>query len=253
MPEPGGSGKMPESDFMARAVKKPMRISAKTLGGLAMPGFCPRCFWLAMHVKALPYQIFPGIFSSIDSYGKKIVNGWFERRGGAPPWLWELGEMRRSIRPPHYSKFSVQEESITLRGEPDGIFEMRDGSFTIVDYKTAKFTAAQDELFPMYEAQLNAYAHIGERYGFKPVSQLALVYTEPVTDDAAARDKANLTARGFRMPFSAHIERVERKPKLVPTLLRRARQIVDLDAPPASRGGCQDCVRLAELLRLAGG
>jgi len=24
-------------------------ISAKNLGGVAMPGFCPRCFWIQMH------------------------------------------------------------------------------------------------------------------------------------------------------------------------------------------------------------
>jgi PD-(D/E)XK nuclease superfamily len=234
-------------------MKHPLRISAKTLGGLALPDFCPRCFWIRTRVKALPYQIFPGIFSSIDSYGKKIVQGWFERQGSAPPWLRELGDIRRWIRPPHYTKFSVREGDNTLRGEPDGIFEMRDGSYSIVDYKTAKFTATQDELFPMYEGQLNAYAHIGERCGFRPVSQLALVYTQPVTGDATARDEANLTGEGFRMTFSAHIVTVARKPELVPNLLQRARQIVELDAPPASRPGCQDCGRLAELLTLAGG
>jgi PD-(D/E)XK nuclease superfamily len=243
------AGDIPEKAAMSQAV----RISAKTLGGLALPDFCPRCFWLQMRVRALPYQILPGIFSSIDSYVKKIVQGWFERHGGAPPWLQELGDIRRSIRPPHYSKFSVCEDDVTLRGEPDGIFQMRDGSYTIVDYKTAKFTAMQDELFPMYEGQLNAYAHIGERYGFRPVSQLALAYTQPATDDATAHDEANLTGVGFRMPFSAHIVKVKRKPKLIPKLLRRARQIAELDSPPASLPGCEDCERLAELISLAGG
>ena len=65
---------------------------------------------------------------------------------------------------------------------------MQDGSHLIVDYKTAKFTAHQDELFPMYEVQLNAYAVIGEQKGIAPVSGLALVYTEPVTDDATASE-----------------------------------------------------------------
>ena len=39
----------------------------------------------------------------------------------------------------------------------------------------------------MYEVQLNAYAVIGEQKGFAPVSGLALVYTEPVTDDVTSR------------------------------------------------------------------
>jgi len=48
-----------------------LRISAKNLGELARPEFCPRCFWLRAHAKRLPFQIFPGIFSSIDAYTKR--------------------------------------------------------------------------------------------------------------------------------------------------------------------------------------
>ncbi len=51
-----------------------LRISAKTLGELALPGFCLRCFWLKLHARQLPFQIFPGIFSSIDAYTKRVVH-----------------------------------------------------------------------------------------------------------------------------------------------------------------------------------
>ena len=73
------------------------------------------------------------------------------------------------INPPHYTKFSIldRESNVILRGTPDGILVMQDGSHLIVDYKTAKFTAHQDELFPMYEVQLNAYAVIGEQRGVR--------------------------------------------------------------------------------------
>jgi len=40
-------------------------ISAKNLGEVALPDFCPRCFWLKLHARQLPFQIFPGIFSAI--------------------------------------------------------------------------------------------------------------------------------------------------------------------------------------------
>jgi hypothetical protein len=50
-----------------------IQISAKNLGILALPEYCPRCFWLKLKLQfKLPYQIFPGIFSSIDSYSRKI-------------------------------------------------------------------------------------------------------------------------------------------------------------------------------------
>ena len=53
-----------------------LRISAKNLGVLSLPNFCPRCFWLKTHAKQLPFQIFPGIFSSINAYTKRVVHVW---------------------------------------------------------------------------------------------------------------------------------------------------------------------------------
>ena len=226
---------------------EPTVISAKTLGQLALQGCCPRCFWLAMNAGKLPFQIFPGIFSAIDSYGKNVVHGWFDRYGKAPAWLAPLGEVRTYKNPPHFTKFAVldEETSILLRGTPDGIFVMQDGSHTIIDYKTARFTAYQDNLFPMYEAQLNAYAYIGERLGLKPVSKLALIYT-----DAASND-TNLTPEGFRMDFKARILEVEIKPELVTELLKKAAEILQSTSPPAGADGCKDCAALASLLRLS--
>lgn len=231
------------------------RISAKTLGGLATPDFCPRCFWIQMSVAGLPYQIFPGIFSAIDSYSKSIVHGWFDRHSGPPAWLAGLGDVRGYEPPPHYSMFKTldPETKILLTGSPDGVLIRADHSRVIIDYKTAKFTAHQDRLFPMYEAQLNAYAHIGEQIWKEPVAALALVYTEPVTKDTAAHDDCNISRDGFQMPFSATIRPVERKPGLVPKLLRRTRKILDLKSPPPSLQGCQDCQLLAELIAVARG
>jgi PD-(D/E)XK nuclease superfamily len=231
----------------------PTQISAKTLGALAMPDFCPRCFWIQMNLEGgPPFQIFPGIFNTLDSYSKRLIQSSFGRLGGPPPWLREIGKIVRSVKPPHYSKFYVEDEetSVRLTGSPDAIFVLRDKSHAIIDYKTAKFTTAQDELFPMYEAQLNAYAYIGERRGYQPVSKLALVYTEPVAGNDAAEDERNLTKDGFLLGFSAHIVPVEIKPKLIPQLLQRARRILDSASPPAGTSDCEDCAALERLLRL---
>ena len=206
-----------------------------------------------MKADRLPFQIFPGIFSAIDSYGKNLVHGWFDRHGEAPDWLGPLGEIRTYKNPPHYSKFAVldEENAIVLRGTPDGIFIMQDGSYAIIDYKTARFTAYQDDLFPMYEAQLNAYAYIGERHEVKPVSKLALVYTEPVTGNAEASNDSNLTRDGFRMDFKARILDVGINPSLVTRLLKTAGDLLHLPSPPAGTNGCKDCSAIASLLRLA--
>jgi len=231
-----------------------IRISAKNLGALALPDFCPRCFWIKMHVQdKLPYQVFPGIFSSIDSYGKRLIHGWFDRHRTPPPWLASLGDIEGYIIPPHFSKFFVfdSETSVVLSGTPDGILILRDRSHLIVDYKTAKFTEHQDSLFPLYEVQLNAYAYIGERCGLSPVSGLALVYTEPVTDQESAGKDANLTEGGFVMEFSSHILPVTLRAERIPSLLRTVRNIYDLERPPAPSESCEDCALLDRLISVA--
>lgn len=232
----------------------PSRISAKTLGSLALPGACERCFWIRMRLEGrLPFQVFPGIFSTLDSYSKRIIQKWFDRHGGPPPWLADIGRIARSIPPPHHSKFSVvdKETSVQLTGTPDAVFQLGDDSYAIVDYKTAKFTATQDELFPMYEAQLNAYAFIGNRHGFNPVSKLALVYTEPAAGDAAVADDRHVTEDGFILSFSARVLTVEIKPNLVPELLRKAQRILESSTAPAGASDCKDCATLERLLTLA--
>jgi len=230
-----------------------IRISAKNLGELAMPEFCPRCFWIKLHAGKLPFQIFPGIFSSIDSYTKRVVYCYFDDHECFPSWLSELGELVSYKAPPHYSKFTTIDKvsGATLWGTPDGIFTKKDGSHVIVDYKTAKYTGNQDKLMPMYEVQLNAYALIGEVSGmFKPVSALALIYMEPVTHDDAVADGANHRHDGFAMGFSASVHKVELKTDMISALLKKANDIYKLDGPPNGGLGCKDCESLGTLVNL---
>jgi hypothetical protein len=234
-------------------VAEHFRISAKNLGELSLPGFCPRCFWIKQHApKGLPYQIFPGIFSSIDSYSKRIIHGYFDLYLQAPGWLAELGEISGYKNPPHHSQFYLIDKTtnIKLTGTPDAIFIKPDSSHIIADYKTAKYTGAQDSLFPMYETQLNAYALIGESCGFSPVTELALIYTEPVTDEETVTNDALYREDGFIMGFSARILKVDLNNKVIPELLLKVRSLLDQPHPPSGREGCKDCEKLAELISI---
>ena len=170
-------------------------------------------------------------------------------------WLAPLGNVAGYVNPPHYSKFSILDAAtnVILRGTPDGILVMQDGSHLIVDYKTAKFTMHQDELFPMYEVQLNAYALIGEQQGLAPVSGLALIYTEPVTDDNSAGRDEYQNDSGFVMGFSAHFRPVDLAPAKLPPLLARVREIFELDRAPEMQDGCKNCRLLSGLISLAKG
>lgn len=237
-------------------VSEQIRISAKSLGAVALPDFCRRCFWIRLRVKdKLPFQIFPGIFSSIDSYNKRIVHRWFDRHGGPPPWLAGLGDIVGYREPPHFSKFTIalEEFGILLTGAPDAVFVRADRSHLIADYKTARHTDAQDRLLPLYEAQLNGYALIGEQCGLKPVSALALIYMEPVTDDGATDQDEHHREDGFLLGFSATIIPVSRDERTLRPLFARTRQIHDLASAPAGRSGCKDCGLLEHLIHVSHG
>lgn len=230
-------------------------ISATELGYYASSRFCPHCAWVRLNIKGLPYQSFPGIFSTIDRYNKLIVRNYFQRENALPSWLEQLGEVRGWVDPPHWSKFKILDErsGVTLRGEADGIFQMGDGSYTIVDYKTSKHSGAQRAMHKSYEAQLNAYAYIGERLGegleLSPVSRLALIYMEPQTEEEEAQDPALTDARGFSMGFAAKVVEVDLKPeKLVPPLLRKVKAMAALENPPEGTPDCKDCEALASLI-----
>ena len=229
-------------------------ISATELGSYARTRFCSRCAWVRLHIKNLPYQSFPGIFSSIDSYNKSIVHNHFDRVGYAPAWLSELGETRGYIDPPHWSKFKIldEETGITLRGEADGIFKLKDGSYVIVDYKTSRYNPDRPGMFANYEVQLNAYALIAERQGFSPVSKLALVYMEPATDKETSNESDLVDSRGFVLGFHANVVLVEVRPDMLPPLLRKARSIWEMKTPPKAGRACKDCASVVGLLESLG-
>jgi hypothetical protein len=233
-----------------------IRISGKNLGELALPSFCPRCFWVKLHCdNKLPYQIFPGIFSSIDSYSKKITNIHYEQHERVPYWFNGFGSLGKPMKIPHYSKFSVvdAETNILLTGVPDEILYKSDGSYFIVDYKTAKLTGTQDALLPMYKVQLNAYAYIGERVGFKPVSGLGLIYYEPLTNISTDTIDSFILDDGFSMHFAGKLLPIELNIDSIHSLLIKVREIYDLSKAPETIEGCKDCELLDQILIVATG
>jgi len=231
---------------------QPIRISGKNLGALALPDFCPRCVWLKVRCgDKLPWQIFPGVFSSLDSYQKKVTNCHYERHGRTPQWLGK--KLGQPISIPHHSIFRIidNETNILLTGVPDEILRRKDGTLTILDYKTARFTDAQDNLLPMYRTQLNAYAVVAERIGLGRVTGLALVYYEPVTDLTVDEVDTILADDGFSMRFQAKILPVELDPESITPLLQKVRDIYDLARAPTGLEGCKDCRMLNALMKVA--
>ncbi len=199
-------------------------ISAKDLGKLNLPDFCPRCFWLERHM-GKPPAIFPGIFSSLDAVTKRSTNRSFSIKNRIPGWL-PITDVVGVEEGDTYFKLPVEYGGWVLIGKPDDIFKTKDGAYHIVDYKTAKFTSRQDELFPLYEVQLNCYAFLALKYGFEPVTKLSLVYCEP-NEDLDNDEEFKLSFKTYNMEVDLNLD-------IVTQLLIRAREI--LNQPPLPLG-----------------
>ena len=230
-------------------------ISATVLGELAMSSLCRRCFWIKTKSPRLPYQSFPGIFSTIDRYVKRMTHTHFEREGTLPGWYPPVGDVVGLEQVPHYSKFIATDpkSGVILRGEPDDVLRLRGNDYHIVDYKTARLSTSAQGMYPRYEAQLNAYAYIAARNDLLPVTGLSLIYLDPETD---VEDYPNLLDRSreeFLLGFTPRLQEVELKPEgYVENLLAAAAELHALDVPPAGKPGCRDCQALEELTQVAG-
>lgn len=230
-----------------------MKISAKNLGALSGKDFCERCFWISTHEK-LPYQIFPGIFSSIDIYTKYIVESYFDKEAELPVWLSNIGHITRifkttkellSITGKGNQKFSVDYKNITLTGIPDAVFENENKKIIIIDYKTARYTEGQDSMMPIYNTQLNAYAYITEKLGIGIIEKLYLVYFEPPESKIFAKIANKYTTKqGFEMPFFPKIHEIKKDTKTIEKLMDKAYEIYVKTMPPKMAKNCKNCTKL---------
>jgi len=82
---------------MQAGVSDAIQISGRGLAAV-LPGECPRCFWIQLHYD-LPFQRgFPGIFSSIDSFTKKVVHHYFDAHRKLSEWFPDIGPVSDYVR-----------------------------------------------------------------------------------------------------------------------------------------------------------
>lgn len=198
----------------------------------------------------LPFQIFPGIFSSIDSYSKKITLNHFHHYGRVPKWFDGFGELGTPIPVPGWSKFKLldPETDILLTGVPDEILRHPEHGLWIGDYKTARFTDSQDAFALMYQIQLNSYALIAPKIGLGPVYGLGLLYYEPITELPETDPDSLIKDDRFYLEFAPKLKPVKLEPNIILPLLRRVREICDSTDCPTGRSDCKDCCILQSLI-----
>lgn len=234
------------------------RISAKNLGLFKLPYFC----WFDMYLefifwdkKDVPFRFPPPrLMNKLDRFQKRIVEDYFTENGELPRWLKDFEEVERCVS---VDKLTLQDEQndLTFVGIPDLVVEFEDGSYGVIDFKTAYRKEGGDPLRPMYEVQLNAYAYLLEAEG-KHVTQLALAYFEGDTgfimEDLSTADLVEDWGHMFQ--FFVSLDPIELAPsKLIPPLLKKTKKLFDLEEPPAMKQGCRNCEKLADYLGLMTG
>jgi PD-(D/E)XK nuclease superfamily len=222
------------------------RISAKNLAQLNVPGHCKSCFWHLTKIRNKPpYSIFPGIFSSFDRIQKLTVERHFEDTDAFPTWLGPMADATGIADTPARMELIHSETDIVLVGLPDHVFEWADGKVSPIDYKTARFTKGQDELKPLYEGQLEAYAFLLKETCDRDSEKAALVYFEP------KGDKVTITKEGFSQPWIVNVVELKISGQRAVELLVEARDIFDRSTPPNGRAECRDCELVEKLVSVA--
>jgi hypothetical protein len=188
-----------------------IQISGKNLGTYARGG-CGACLWLLTQLSHhCPFNIFPRIFILLDALQKRVIHDYLDAHGAVPTWLSEVGSITGYQPPPHWSRFRMTDDEygIVLTGAPDALLVRDDGRLIVADYKTARFAGRDDELYPVYETQLNVYALIAERLGMGEIAGLYLVYMEPCAP-AAGQCALWVRREGFNLPLGVRVLQVDR-------------------------------------------
>ncbi len=144
---------------------------------------CKFCFSLKVKNKITqPSMPMPGIFSAIAGRQKEFYSG---RRtetfsSELPPGIVEYAEQWVESIP---IKFEGIAASCYIKGRFDMVVKFDDGSFGVIDCKTASPSESKSQ---MYGRQLQAYAYALEnpaagQLSLKPITKLGLLYFEPTS------------------------------------------------------------------------
>lgn len=228
-----------------------IRVSPRHLGQMRRPDFCQHCFWYSIALGFRhPFDMsMPGILFNMDRFEKILVEAHFNTKESAPKWLSSLG-CAEPIDFPSKMTEEIPNLGLTLVGMPDAVFRKKDGSLTLVDYKTAKCKGADDPFMPVYEAQLWGYARLLEHEGVGKVGSAALVYFANTLHDYADKPLDLLTSDGIFVPFDVKIHEVKLDLKALNPLLKAFRRYADMPGPPDGVDKCKTCKRLRYLFDL---
>lgn len=228
-------------------MKTPMRLSVTTLAELAECA-CDRCVWVGYHLPVPLESPFPRLLGDVDRATKRAVARHVRRYGRLPDWHPAVGDVR-SVVPAERLRPSVMRvldprTGVLLRGSPDMVFQLADGSYHIVDYKATRAPATGQPTAPRVRVQLNAYAFLAEHAGLRPVSGLSVVFLE-AGQLLQAREGGFAALRVDARRCGVGLD----PDRWVVPLLQRASRVLRRPERPPAHPHCTACPELASWAR----
>ncbi len=200
---------------------------------------CRRCFWLLKrHGVKLPDSYPLALNSAMDNLLKQEFDE-YRAKDQLHPILTEYGISARLFQDlPKLRdwrnnfkglRWTDQLTGYTLFGAIDDLLEFPDGRLSVVDYKSSG--AAQINVYPSYQLQLDVYTYLLERMGYPTVGKGYLAFFMAVKDD------------GFRgrLPFKGTLVEVPCDADRVGGIFRDAVALVESDRMPDAGEECDLC------------
>ena len=234
-------------------MKNEPRITPSKLSALCGDNRCLRCYWHLLRLSfKKPFDFgTPYIMQLLDQRQKQIARVALAEEGELPRFFGPFRSATKLINVTSLSAYHKETE-LDLFGMPDLLFENKDGSRMVIDNKTAFPKTEDDALFYKYQAQVNFYGLLcelaAEAYKVSRVGILYFVY-EPAEDDQVLDTTGPST---ITVQFTPRLTLVDYDPqKIVVPLLKKVRELLDMETPPESADGCGDCKLLKEFSKLS--
>jgi hypothetical protein len=197
---------------------------------------CRRCFWL--HAKGLhrPQMPFPSVFTRYHEALSRYCLGRCpsELDAALPPGRFLGGELWVKSKPLLLPGHTCR---LYIRGRLDHLAQFNDGSWGVVDFKTA---APRSAYSAKYARQLHAYAWALEQPApdglhRAPISRLGLFCLDPVKVDTQGRGV------DIRATLQPHYIDIVRDDAAFEDFLTEVLRLLTQPAPPLSSSGCSCC------------
>ncbi len=219
------------------------RITPTKLAALCAPGFCPRCYWRLLRLEFKKPFLFPlpAIMQHLDKHQKQGAIVSLRDEGELPKFFGPFASATEVVPVASLSGYH-EPTKLKLFGKPDLVLKAEDGTLMVLDNKTADVKAEDHPLSAAYRVQVNFYAYLLTHAEMaQEVSRAGLVYYvfSPVKDDDIPDyfSDYEVLAR-----FEPKAQEVELDPdRIIPPLLKKVRQLLDLTEAPEPKADCPDC------------